>query len=351
MRERGQKRHRGDQKRQHAVGDRTAQAEFVEPGGRSSRRGRSMAIAYGRSTRRPCDSRSAGAGWRATSEFVVGGDDHGGAQTVHLLEQLHQPLGLRVVEVAGGLVGQQQAGAAITARAIATRCCSPPDSSAGRDAGLPGQPDPAQHLADVGADLALRAAGDAQRQRDVVECRQMRQQAEILEHHADAAAQPRQQRGVRRSHVGAEDRQPAAGRADGEVHQAQQAGLAGAGRAEQPAERAVRQREAEIVQHLGTRRGRRPGRQGRTSAPHRRIESSPPFLPFRAACRALPRNRRSRTIFGYANRLPVLLRSLRGARLPGGGRARRAMRALQRRVDAGGSFSSLAGGGLCRAGG
>ena len=46
-------------------------------------------------------------------------------------------------------------------------------------------------------------------------------------------------------------RQPAAGRADREVQQAQQAGLAGAGGAEQPAEAAVGQGEAEVVQHLG----------------------------------------------------------------------------------------------------
>ena len=36
------------------------------------------------------------------------------------------------IEIAGRLVGQQERGALATARAIATRCCSPPESSAGR---------------------------------------------------------------------------------------------------------------------------------------------------------------------------------------------------------------------------
>jgi hypothetical protein len=58
----------------------------------------------------------------------------------------------------------------MTARAIATRCCSPPDS--------------------VG-DILLASAGNAQRQRDIVECREMADQAEVLEHDADAAAERR----------------------------------------------------------------------------------------------------------------------------------------------------------------
>ena len=51
--------------------------------------------------------------------------------------------------------------------------------------------------------------------------------------------------------LGAEHGQPAAGGADREVQQAQQAGLAGAGRAEQPAEAAFGDAEAEAAQHLG----------------------------------------------------------------------------------------------------
>ena len=69
----------------------------------------------------------------------------------------------------------------------------------------------------------------------------MRQQAEILEHHADAPAQRGQRAALGLADLGAHDGQPSAGGADREVQQAQQAGLAGAGRAEQPAEAALRE--------------------------------------------------------------------------------------------------------------
>ena len=52
----------------------------------------------------------------------------------------------------------------------------------------PGLAGPGQQLLHIVADLGPGRARDAQRQRHVVEHRQMRQQAEILEHHADALA-------------------------------------------------------------------------------------------------------------------------------------------------------------------
>ena len=219
----------------------------------------------------------------ADQRVVVRGDHHGGAQPVHLLEQLHQPLGLHVVQVAGRFIGQQQVGPA-DHRA---RDRHPLLLAAGQfrrpRARLLRQPHPAQHLAHVGADLAFRPAGDAQRQRHVVERRQVRQQAEVLEHHADAPAQPRQQPALGGLDVGAEQRQPAAGRPDRQVHQPQQAGLAGARRPEQPAERAVRQHEAEIVQHLWSRPGISALAGSAVPEPHSvEIAPSAPFLPFRA---------------------------------------------------------------------
>ena len=48
----------------------------------------------------------------ADQRVVVGCDHHRGAQPVQLLEQLHQPLGLHIVQVAGRFIGQQQARAA-----------------------------------------------------------------------------------------------------------------------------------------------------------------------------------------------------------------------------------------------
>ena len=60
-------------------------------------------------------------------------------------------------------------GRPITARAIATRCCSPPDSVAGRGLGAVGEADPVEHLAHRRVEIALLHPGDAQRQRDIVE--------------------------------------------------------------------------------------------------------------------------------------------------------------------------------------
>ena len=64
---------------------------------------------------------------------VVRGDQRRHAGVLDQLEQLaeHERRRLRI-EVAGRLVGQQEPGALASARAIAVRCCSPPDSCAGR---------------------------------------------------------------------------------------------------------------------------------------------------------------------------------------------------------------------------
>lgn len=85
----------------------------------------------------------------------------------------------------------------------------------------------------------------------------MGEEPKILEYDTDSAAQPGEQAAFSSLYVGAEDGQAASGGADREVHQAQQAGLAGAGWAEQPAESAVRQSEAEIVQDFRPGLGRR----------------------------------------------------------------------------------------------
>jgi predicted Zn finger-like uncharacterized protein len=83
------------------------------------------------------------------------------------------------------------------------------------------------------------------------------EEPKILEHDADTAAEAGEEAAFGGLYVGAEDGQAAAGGADGEVHQAEKTGLAGAGWAEQPAERAVRQGETEIVQDFRSGLGRR----------------------------------------------------------------------------------------------
>ena len=50
------------------------------------------------------------------------------------------------VEVAGGLVGEDSAGSLTSARAMATRCCWPPESSVGQVLHAVAQPDALERL-------------------------------------------------------------------------------------------------------------------------------------------------------------------------------------------------------------
>ena len=81
------------------------------------------------------------------------------------------------------------AGAIARQRAMATRCCWPPDSRAGQ-ASIFGQSDAAQHVQRQLAALRLAdAAVQHGRQRDVALHVQVRKQVELLEHDAHALAE------------------------------------------------------------------------------------------------------------------------------------------------------------------
>ena len=75
-----------------------------------------------------------------------------------------------------------------SARAMAVRCCSPPDSCDGRLLGLGGQPDEREHPVDGRPDLAPRRAGHLEREGDVLPDRLGRQELEVLEDDPDLAA-------------------------------------------------------------------------------------------------------------------------------------------------------------------
>src|SRR4029078_3318876 len=91
------------------------------------------------------------------------------------------------------------------ARAIATRCCSPPESSSGIRSPLPSSPTSSRVsgtrsfisergravLARQVLDRGAGAADDLQREGDVLGDGLVRQQPEVLEDGADLAAQPR----------------------------------------------------------------------------------------------------------------------------------------------------------------
>jgi len=125
---------------------------------------------------------------------------------------------------------------------------------------LAGKPHPAQHLRDIGPDLALGPAGDAQWQGDILEGGEMGQQAEILKDHTDAAAQARQHATLRPADIDTLDKEPATAWPHGQVDQPEQAGLARAGRSHQPAKAPFGHLKGEVVQNLD--RVRQPERLG-----------------------------------------------------------------------------------------
>ena len=87
--------------------------------------------------RRRCGRRASRCAAAAARRVVVVGDhDDRGALGVEFLEQVEDRGAGGAVEVAGGLVGQHDRPACpASARAIATRCRSPPDSCVGRASG------------------------------------------------------------------------------------------------------------------------------------------------------------------------------------------------------------------------
>ena len=146
----------------------------------------------------------------ADQRQIVGGDDDGGPQAIERFEQGQQAARHVRVDVAGRLVGHQN--------------LRPGDDGAGdgdalllsarqrRGPRLPpiAKADPVQHFRDGRVDLALRHAGNAQRQRDIVIGRQVGHQPEILEDHADAAAETGQSLAGKRHHILAEQADDAA---------------------------------------------------------------------------------------------------------------------------------------------
>ena len=84
-------------------------------------------------------------------------------------------------------------GSMASARAMATRCCCPPDSCAGAAVQLVGQPDAVQQLRPRAARLGARPPEHVDlREADILQRGHVREELEVLEHHADAGAQLRQ---------------------------------------------------------------------------------------------------------------------------------------------------------------
>ena len=112
---------------------------------------------------------------------------------VELGQQVHDLAAGRGVEVAGRLVGEQHGGSVTMARAMATRCCWPPESSAGVWCSRPARPTCSSAATPAPALAAGRPAID-QRQLDVLDRRGARQQVEALEDEAEVM--PAEQRAL-----------------------------------------------------------------------------------------------------------------------------------------------------------
>ena len=95
------------------------------------------------------------------------------------------------VELGGWLVGDQQSGSSASARATATRCCWPPESSSTRWSANSASPTWSRAAAASGRREPRRPARCAQRCFDVLRGGQQRHQAVALEHDDEPGAESR----------------------------------------------------------------------------------------------------------------------------------------------------------------
>ena len=186
---------------------------------------------------RPCSSSRARAGWRATSPSLwVATTTVVPSRFISLSSCISRSAWVSS-RLPVGSSASSRLGRLITARAIATRCCSPPESSAGRACWRRRQPDPAQHLGDVGADRpsgrpAMRSGRATLSYAERCGSRRKSWNTTPIRRRSRGSA-----RRSARSTSHAQHFEPPARRPHREVQQPQQAGLAGAGGPEQPAER------------------------------------------------------------------------------------------------------------------
>ena len=143
----------------------------------------------------------------------------GGAELVQRVEQIEQPPRHVRIDVAGRLVGDERFGPADHRAGDGDALLLAARKRRGAGAGAVGEADPGEHLPDRRLQILVLDPGDAQRQRDIVEGREMRDQPEILEDHADPAAEAGQPRARHGDDILAEQADQAAARPLREVEQ------------------------------------------------------------------------------------------------------------------------------------
>ena len=135
-----------------------------------------------------------------------------------------------------------------SARAMAVRCCSPPDSWDGVCFACGGQPDQGQHAIDRRADLLARRAGDLEREGHVLVDRLRRQQLEVLEDDPDLAPHLGHLPAAEPGDVLAVEDDLAAGRELVADEQLDQGRLAGPGRPDEEDEVALGDDQVDVAQ-------------------------------------------------------------------------------------------------------
>src|ERR1041385_5007238 len=115
------------------------------------------------------------------------------------------------------------------------------------------EPDPGKHLPHRTLCFLLARARDSQRKGHVVEGREMPDQPEILENHADSAPELRERVARGTAELLTEKLDPAARRPVGEIEELQKRRLARAGWAGEKIESALAETEIEVAQPLGSR--------------------------------------------------------------------------------------------------
>src|SRR5262245_2019625 len=183
---------------------------------------------------------------------VVGGNDDGSARFVELDEQPQQPFRQIRVDIARGLVGEEE---------LRPRDHRPRDGGAlllstrehrrqGGDAIA--KSNPIQQFDDFLAIALFRMSDHPQRQSDVLERRHVVEQPEILKYDANASPQRGERVVAEHGDIVPEQRHQASGGPQRNEQETQERGLASAGRPGDELEGTRVDTEREIAQHLGT---------------------------------------------------------------------------------------------------
>ena len=183
----------------------------------------------------------------------MGCNDDGCPEPIERGEQVQQPLGHFGIDISGRFVGDEQLGPIddcpgdCNALLFAPRQCRRPGAR------TVGKTDPGEHFPNRPFNLFLRGSGNAQRKRNIVECRQVPNKPKILEHDADAAAERGQGLARRLTQFFAEEPNPSAGRSLGKVEKLEERRLARSRGTGEKIEACSRETKIEISQDFGAR--------------------------------------------------------------------------------------------------